>query len=176
VISKFSLLILTKRKMQGLHLPISISMLTTLRYERVFTRINERLPHDAAREKARKILGWIGCSPVPLTVREVEQALLINVGDLDQLPTSMVGLSASDLVRICGPVVDDIEGELHFVHFTAKEYDRLPTTLNICTDLTCTQVLLQPEHQKPPQSFSIHAGPRDLLHRLPLSRPPRRRH
>ena len=101
-------------------------MITSFRYERIFERINEKLPNDTAREKARKILGWIGYSPVPLTVRELEQALLIKGADPDQLPTGMSGISTSDLVRICGPVVEDVNYELHFVHFTAKEYgDRL---------------------------------------------------
>ncbi|KAL6408506.1 NACHT domain protein [Ilyonectria robusta] len=87
-------------------------------YGRIFTRINENLPNEAAREKARKVLGWIGHSPVSLTIRELEQALIINIGDLDQDPT---GLSTLSLVRLCGPVVEEVDGELHLVHFTAKD-------------------------------------------------------
>ncbi|KAJ4246539.1 hypothetical protein NW762_013480 [Fusarium torreyae] len=86
-------------------------------YGRIFTRVNETLDL-AAREKARKALGWIGCSPVPLTIRELEQALLINIGDIDQ---DLSGISTVPLDRLCGPVIEEIDGELHLVHFTAKE-------------------------------------------------------
>ena len=86
-------------------------------YGRIFTRINQALD-PAAREKARKALGWIGCSPVPLTTRELEQALLINIGDINQ---DLSGISTVPLDRLCGPVIEEIDGELHLVHFTAKE-------------------------------------------------------
>ncbi|KAM0551841.1 hypothetical protein ACHAPJ_008177 [Fusarium lateritium] len=88
-----------------------------VRYGRIFTRINQALD-PAAREKARKALGWIGCSPVPLTTRELEQALLINIGDINQ---DLSGISTVPLDRLCGPVIEEIDGELHLVHFTAKE-------------------------------------------------------
>ncbi|KAJ3542097.1 hypothetical protein NM208_g4030 [Fusarium decemcellulare] len=88
-------------------------------YGRIFTRINEGLPNQSVRDKARKALGWIGYSPVPLTVRELDQALAIRIGDLDQDVTGISGLS---LDRLCGPIVEEVDGELHLVHFTAKEY------------------------------------------------------
>lgn len=62
-----------------------------------------------------------------LTIRELEQALIINIGDLDQDPT---GLSTLSLVRLCGPVVEEVDGELHLVHFTAKEYFFSPMIKN----------------------------------------------
>lgn len=42
-------------------------------YERIFARINEKkLLDQYSEEKARKILAWVGCSPTPLTVQELE--------------------------------------------------------------------------------------------------------
>ncbi|RYP73410.1 hypothetical protein DL770_007779 [Monosporascus sp. CRB-9-2] len=87
-------------------------------YGRIFLRINKRLP-DFARDKARRILGWVGCSPVPMTIQELEQALSIRAGDYRQIPK---GYSALNLVRLCGPVVEVLDDEVQFVHFTAKEY------------------------------------------------------
>ena len=95
-----------------------MKLLTPNSYGRIFSRINEWLPTQHAREKARKILGWIGCSLTPLTVQELEQALSIRIGDLNQIPR---GYSTLKLVRICGPVVEVVDNEVHFVHFTAKE-------------------------------------------------------
>ncbi|RYP19665.1 hypothetical protein DL765_003258 [Monosporascus sp. GIB2] len=86
-------------------------------YGRIFLRINKRLP-DFARDKARRILGWVGCSPVPMTIQELEQALSICAGDYSQIPK---GYSALNLARLCGPVVEVLDDEVQFVHFTAKD-------------------------------------------------------
>ncbi|KAM5341928.1 hypothetical protein ACJ41O_014959 [Fusarium nematophilum] len=107
-------------------------------YERIFSRINESLPNEAARDKARKALGWIGYSPVALTIRELEQALIIKIGDLDQVPT---GMSALQLVRLCGPVVEEVDGELQLVHFTAKEYFFSPMIKNSLDPAQCIMSL-----------------------------------
>ncbi|KAF4995233.1 hypothetical protein FGRMN_5264 [Fusarium graminum] len=88
-------------------------------YERIFTRINNSLPNESTREKARKALGWIGCSPVPLTIRELEQALIVKTANLDQ---DLKGITRLNLGHLCGPIVEEIDGKLHLIHFTAKEY------------------------------------------------------
>ena len=49
-------------------------------YARILSRANN-LPSAIARTKTRNILGWIGCSPTPLTIQELEQALLVDVED-----------------------------------------------------------------------------------------------
>ncbi|KAI3319186.1 hypothetical protein HD806DRAFT_295960 [Xylariaceae sp. AK1471] len=85
-------------------------------YHRIFSRINELPP--ASRRKARTILGWIGCSPVPMTRCEMEQALLV---DLDSRAAPSVTGSVS-FVRICGPILEVVDEIPQFVHFTVKEY------------------------------------------------------
>ncbi|KAJ2997236.1 hypothetical protein NUW58_g707 [Xylaria curta] len=85
-------------------------------YQRILSKIND-LP-SALRRKARTILGWIGCSPIPMTVHEMEQALLV---DLDSKVAPSVSAPVR-FVRICGPIVE-VVGEIpQFVHFTVKEY------------------------------------------------------
>ncbi|RYP65442.1 hypothetical protein DL771_008314 [Monosporascus sp. 5C6A] len=88
-------------------------------YGRIFSRINNNLPSKTMRNKARKILGWVGCSPVPLTIQELEQGLAIRIGDTHAIPR---GYSTLNLVSLCGPVVEIVDDEVQFVHFTAKEY------------------------------------------------------
>ncbi|SPO06913.1 related to NACHT domain protein [Cephalotrichum gorgonifer] len=88
-------------------------------YGRIFSRVNEKLPSKTVRDKARRILGWIGCSPMPMTIQELEQALSIRVGDYDQIPK---GYSTLNIVHLCGPVVEVVDDEVQFVHFTAKQY------------------------------------------------------
>ncbi|KAM0344160.1 hypothetical protein ACHAPU_007882 [Fusarium lateritium] len=109
-------------------------------YERIFDRINNNLPNRASREKARKALGWIGCSPVPLTIRELEQALVVKVGNLDQ---DLRGISGLKLDHLCGPIVEEIDGKLHLIHFTAKEYFFSPTIENHLDPSQCILSLVK---------------------------------
>ncbi|KAF4335307.1 Nacht domain protein [Fusarium beomiforme] len=67
-------------------------------YGRVLEKIN--LSTNPRRKNiARLILGWVGCAPSPMTLREIEQALIV-----------------------CGPIVEVVNGYVQFVHFTVKEY------------------------------------------------------
>ncbi|KAI5867325.1 NACHT domain protein [Durotheca rogersii] len=87
-------------------------------YSRILKRINS-LDRDTMRERARMILGWIACSPTPLTVQEIQQAWSID----PENPEYTSGIHGNlNLVRICGPIVEVIDDYVQFVHFTVKEY------------------------------------------------------
>ena len=86
-------------------------------YARVLTRINSQSP-PTLKEKARKLLGWIGCSPTPLTVKEMEQALTVNLDDVEGHARVLANLN---IIKICGPIVEVVEDYVQFVHFTVKE-------------------------------------------------------
>jgi hypothetical protein len=93
-------------------------------YERVFTRVNRLRPFSVC-EKARRILGWIGCSPAAMTQQEMEHALLINA-DEDPEDTSsginrLIVSGSLNIVRLCGPIVEMIDDRPQFVHFTVTE-------------------------------------------------------
>ncbi|KAB8210959.1 NACHT domain protein [Aspergillus parasiticus] len=88
-------------------------------YQRIFQRINEM--DSRRREERRKILGWVGCAPTPMTIFEMEQALLVNP-DPDRsihVPSSIV---KQYFLEMCGPFVEIVDGKLQFVHFTVREY------------------------------------------------------
>ncbi|PKX97986.1 uncharacterized protein P174DRAFT_508347 [Aspergillus novofumigatus IBT 16806] len=87
-------------------------------YSRVLVRINKLRP-PSARDKARRILAWVGCSPTPLTVQEVEQALTIKPGSLE---LEKKVFASPNLNRLCGPIIEISDGYIQFVHFTVKEY------------------------------------------------------
>ncbi|GFF67628.1 predicted protein [Aspergillus lentulus] len=87
-------------------------------YSRVLVRINKLRP-PSARDKARRILAWVGCSPTPLTVQEIEQALMIKPESLE-LATKV--FASPNLNRLCGPIIEIVDGYIQFVHFTVKEY------------------------------------------------------
>ncbi|KAL2130484.1 hypothetical protein VTI74DRAFT_6338 [Chaetomium olivicolor] len=85
-------------------------------YCRILSRIAQSSPD--LRRKAHRILGWIGCSPVPMTRYEMEQALLID--STSNVAPSVI--ASTNFVRICGPIIEIMDESLRFVHFTAKEY------------------------------------------------------
>ncbi|RHZ68337.1 hypothetical protein CDV55_105500 [Aspergillus turcosus] len=87
-------------------------------YSRVLVRIDKLRP-PSAREKARRILAWVGCSPTPLTVQEIEQALTIKPGSYE---LEKKVFASPNLYRLCGPIIEIVDGYVQFVHFTVKEY------------------------------------------------------
>ncbi len=82
----------------------------------MFARINELKP--ALRERAKTILGWIECAPVPMTRQEMEQALLVSPGS-SEAPSVVASVN---FVAICGPILETVGEKLQFVHFTVKEH------------------------------------------------------
>ena len=86
-------------------------------YARVLTRVNSLNP-PALKEKARKLLGWVGCSPTPLTIQEMEQALTVSLDDIEGNARVLANLN---IIKVCGPIVEVVEDYVQFVHFTVKE-------------------------------------------------------
>lgn len=86
------------------------------RYELVFSRIKKLPPWKQGTVKA--ILGWIGSSPVPLTIHELEQAIVVSTQAHDDAPSVD---SSLNIVKLCGPIVEVMDGTPQFVHFTVKE-------------------------------------------------------
>ncbi|CZR60110.1 related to NACHT domain protein [Phialocephala subalpina] len=119
-------------------------------YARILERINSLNP-PALRDKARKLLGWIGSSLTPLTIQEIEQALIIRMDDIDGDVRVIARLNP---VRVCGPILEVVDDYVQFVHFTAREYIFSPHTSSVIniSDATlslatcCIQYLCQRHH------------------------------
>ncbi|KAE8391110.1 hypothetical protein BDV23DRAFT_182821 [Aspergillus alliaceus] len=88
-------------------------------YQRIFQRINE-MDHRR-REERRKILGWVGCAPIPMTIFEMEQALFVD-SDPDNTSHIPSNIVEQCFLEMCGPFVEIVDGKLQFVHFTVREY------------------------------------------------------
>jgi hypothetical protein len=70
------------------------------------------------REKARTIIGWIGVSPVPFSIYELQQALLVQSQGLN----GMSLVKSKPLIdKICGPIIEVVSGYVQFVHFTVQQ-------------------------------------------------------
>ncbi|KAF2792115.1 NACHT domain protein [Melanomma pulvis-pyrius CBS 109.77] len=87
-------------------------------YARILARINSLRP-PTLKDKARKLLGWIGSCSTPLTIHEIEQALVVSQEDTEGKGKV---LSTLNIVQICGPIVEVVDDYVQFVHFTVQEY------------------------------------------------------
>ncbi|KAI0442354.1 hypothetical protein F4803DRAFT_519717 [Xylaria telfairii] len=91
-------------------------------YHRIIMRLVEHKDKRRATE-AQRLLGWIACTPTPITIHEAHQALLVRPDDRDQVFNIV---SKLDVVEILGPIVETVDTYIRFVHFTAKEYISSP--------------------------------------------------
>ncbi|KAF5968445.1 Nacht domain-containing protein [Fusarium bulbicola] len=96
------------------HLPLSLEDA----YGRVLQQINA-CPDPRRRSLARSILGWVGCAPSPMTLKEIEQALLVDPKFASKLPKVQATVNVT---QVCGPIIDIVDGYVQFVHFTVREY------------------------------------------------------
>ncbi|KAM5342179.1 hypothetical protein ACJ41O_015210 [Fusarium nematophilum] len=85
-------------------------------YERIIRKITILPP--ASRNQSKKMLSWIACSPIQMTRREMEQVLLIKPGNTTVPPVR----GTLNALQLCGPLVEERDDMLRFVHFTVKEY------------------------------------------------------
>lgn len=79
-------------------------------------RLKTGLPH--AQQNAYKILQWVACANRPLREAEILQILVIEPGadDFDHARKEY-----QDIMEICGPIIEEQKGAIHFVHFSVKE-------------------------------------------------------
>ncbi|KAL6403418.1 NACHT domain protein [Ilyonectria robusta] len=118
-------------------------------YQRVFRRINGIQPH-LAKTKCRSLLGWVSCTPTPLTIQELEQVLVVSGSDGSTCRVS----SPSPIIQLCRPIIEVVDDYVKFVHFTVKEYiddpnvegfiDTMEATLSLT--ICCTKYLCQDHH------------------------------
>ncbi|KEZ46617.1 hypothetical protein SAPIO_CDS0441 [Scedosporium apiospermum] len=87
-------------------------------YGRVLSRIrSSRVPN--VREAARKVLSWVACQKRTLREEELLQILAIVPGTQDFTKGRK---DHRDILQACGPIIEIVDGFIHFVHFSAKEY------------------------------------------------------
>ncbi|OTA93779.1 hypothetical protein M434DRAFT_395313 [Hypoxylon sp. CO27-5] len=65
------------------------------------------------------ILQWVACAQRPLREEEMLQILAVQHGQVDFTKGRKV---FRDIRKLCGPIIEINEGNIRFVHFSAKEY------------------------------------------------------
>ena len=80
-------------------------------------RISTLSQHEQATVK--RIFSWLICVRRPLRIVELNHALLTQPGDkVFQHERALI----SDLLELCGPIVEKRKEYITFIHFSAKEY------------------------------------------------------
>ncbi|KAK2768084.1 nacht domain protein [Colletotrichum kahawae] len=85
-------------------------------YGRVHAHFTRNIK-DKEQRIVKNILQWIACAFRPLRTEELLQILVIEPG----AKNFTKGLRYARSVRlICGPIIEEVNGVVHFVHFSAK--------------------------------------------------------
>ncbi|KAH6888169.1 hypothetical protein B0T10DRAFT_515086 [Thelonectria olida] len=87
-------------------------------YGRILSRIDDNLS-EREREEAREILGLVACSAVPLSKTEIQLAVSTSRGGNPSRGCRRLFL---DLIQRCGPILEEIDGSIQFVHFSIHEF------------------------------------------------------
>ncbi|QYT04362.1 ANK_REP_REGION domain-containing protein [Trichoderma simmonsii] len=136
-------------------------------YGRLFEKIDGK--SEIVKKKCRLILGWISCSPTPLTLLELEQALVVTISDTSRVSSPL------NFVRLCGPIIEVMGDNVQFVHFTVKEYIHSRHKIENYIDLTeatlslaicCIRYLCQDHHSPDISGKDLEAGIRMGNYRL----------
>jgi hypothetical protein len=88
-------------------------------YNDAMKRIEGQLEEEE--QLAKQVLSWISCAQRPPTVKELQHALSVEVGEptLDE-----ENLLLADMVSVCAGLVtiDEASNIIRLVHYTAQEY------------------------------------------------------
>ncbi|KAI0101764.1 hypothetical protein GGR51DRAFT_563230 [Nemania sp. FL0031] len=87
-------------------------------YARVLYRIREKIS-VTLRAVVKRVLHWILCARSPLREEQILQALVIEPGARDFTKGRK---EFRDIRKECGPIIEDVDGVVRFVHFSVKEY------------------------------------------------------
>lgn len=73
--------------------------------------------------EAKQILEWVSCSLDPVAKNEIQFALTIARG---KDPSHGSRGLFMDIFQRCGPIIEEFNGHVQFVHFSAREYSQAP--------------------------------------------------
>ncbi|KAI0415692.1 hypothetical protein F5X98DRAFT_388586 [Xylaria grammica] len=122
-------------------------------YHRIIVRLGEHKDKRRA-EQARKLLGWIACTSVPITPEEAQQALLVRPDDRDQVFNIVAGLN---VVEILGPIVEIVDTYIQYIsspHLGAQLIDTTQATMDLA--VRCIGYLCQRHHDSNLTDNEIH--------------------
>jgi hypothetical protein len=91
-------------------------------YERILLRLDSADTKPRTRHMRRKIFSWVAVAKLPLTVAEIAYACAIQDDETLFDPTKRILAVERDLLDICGPLLEILDGKVQFTHQSAKEF------------------------------------------------------
>ena len=89
-------------------------------YQDIMDRINNQVIEF--KQLAHQVLSWIVCAKRPLTTRELQHALAVEVGESELNDCKLPEIE--DMVTVCAGLVtvDEGSGIIRLIHYTTQEY------------------------------------------------------
>lgn len=87
------------------------------RYCRILNRIEAFEKRE--RQEIRQILSMTASCEVPLTKTEIQLGVFLSLGGD---PSQGCERLLLNICKQCGPIIEEVDGYIQFVHFTAHEY------------------------------------------------------
>jgi hypothetical protein len=91
-------------------------------YERILLRLDSADTKPRTRHIRRKIFTWVAVAKLPLTVAQIAYACAVKDDETLFDPTKRVVAVERDLLDICGPLLEILDGKVQFTHLSAKEF------------------------------------------------------
>ena len=92
-------------------------------YETILLRLDTEPPRDKPRHRIqrKRILQWVAAARQPLEPSELAWSCA-NVEDEESFDPESIDLDPRELMELCSPLLEIVDGYVHFTHLSAKEF------------------------------------------------------
>ena len=92
-------------------------------YEAILLRLDTEPPRDKPRHRAQRkqILQWVAAARQPLKPSELAWSCA-NVEDEEGFDPEGIDIDPQELMELCSPLLEIVDGCVHFTHLSAKEF------------------------------------------------------
>jgi hypothetical protein len=93
-------------------------------YEHILLRLDSTNDKGQTRENRRKILYWVMMAKSPLNVMELAYVCAVRDDEKGFDPSRKALATEQDILGLCSPLIEFVNGEAQFTHLSAREFLR----------------------------------------------------
>ena len=92
-------------------------------YEAILLRLDTEPPRDKPRHRTQRkqILQWVTAARRPLKPSELAWSCVV-VQDEESFDPENIDIDPQELMELCSPLLEIVDGRVHFTHFSTKEF------------------------------------------------------
>ena len=92
-------------------------------YEAILLRLDTEPPRDKPRHRAqrKRVLQWVTAARRPLKPSELAWSCAV-VQDEESFDPKSIDIDPQELMELCGPLLEIVDGRVHFTHLSAREF------------------------------------------------------